>query len=109
MKASLTRVSASVAVWLVSYASMLMQAGRLEEADEVVRESQRRDPRLFAAPLLGSVLKALAGEDDGALVAMNEAQRLRPALSRVEIQRLGGKRLLEILEGAGATGNLPED
>ena len=106
---SLSPRDASVAVWLVSYASMLMQAGRLEEADEVVRESQRRDPRLFAAPLLGSVLKALAGEDDGALVAMNEAQRLRPALSRVEIQRLGGKRLLEILEGAGATGNLPED
>ena len=57
----------------------------------------------------GSVLKALAGEDDEALLAINEAPRLRPALSCVEILRLGGKGLLEILENAGATGNLPED
>lgn len=104
---SLSPRDTSVAAWLVSFASMLLQADQLDEAAEVLRESRRRDPRLFAAPLLLAILHLLAEEQEAAASSFAEALRLRPELSRTEIERFGGRGLLGLLDDAGLTAELP--
>ena len=104
---SLSPRDTSVATWLVSYGSMLMQGGRLEEAGEALRESRRRDPRLFAAPMLMAVLDGLTGDYEAAQRSIAEARRLRPELSRTEIRRFGGNGLLNLLDQAGLIDGLP--
>ena len=106
---SLSPRDSSVAAWLVSFASMLVQDGQLQEASDVLREAQRRDPRLFAGPLLMAMVRQLSGDVDGAARAMTEARRLRPELTRQEIRRYGGRPLLDVLDGGGLLGDLSPD
>jgi adenylate cyclase len=99
----------SVAAWLIAFAQMLMQDGQLQEAGEALREARRRDPRLFAAPLLLAALNAFTGDRDAAVRSMAEALRLRPELTRSELRRLGGRVLLKVLDESGTIADLPED
>jgi adenylate cyclase len=106
---SLSPRDISVAAWLFGYAAVLLQAGQLEEALLVTQEARRRDPRLFAVTLLITALRLLLGDPKGAASAMADTLRLRPELTRQEVQRLFGSTMLhQLFDESGLIEALPD-
>jgi adenylate cyclase len=105
---SLSPRDISVAAWLLGYGGLLLQDGQLEQALLVTQEARRRDPRLFAVTLMITALRLLLGDPDGAANAMGDTVRLRPELTREEVQRLFGNLLLHQFDASGLIEALPE-
>ena len=51
----------------------------------------RRDPRLYLLPILESVAQAMLGRAELARAALVAARRIRPNLTRQEIERSHGR------------------
>jgi adenylate cyclase len=78
--------------WGTFYALALARHRRITEAHEEVRAACRRDPQFYVARVVLAVIAAGLGSKEEAVVALNEARRLRPRLSLNEIEFLVGRR-----------------
>ena len=77
--------------WGTFYALALARHRRLTEAHEEVRAACRHDPQFYVARIVLALTAAGLGSKEEAIVALREAQRLRPRLSLNEIQLLVGR------------------
>jgi adenylate cyclase len=78
--------------WGTFYALALARQRRITEAHDEVRAACRRDPQFYVARVVLAVIAAGLGKKEEAIVALNEARRLRPRLSLNEIEFLVGRR-----------------
>jgi adenylate cyclase len=83
--------------WGWALAGFLLRANRPEEALEEARVAARRDPRLHLPLILEAVAQAVLGRSELARGALMSAKRLRPALTRQEIEKSHGRRAAKIL------------
>jgi adenylate cyclase len=80
-----------IAFWGMILASVLLAAGRNEEAVEEATLASRRDSRLYASRVISAVALARLGRVDEARGALAEARRIRPAITLPEIEKFFGK------------------
>jgi len=78
--------------WGTFYALALARHRQITEAHEEIRAACRRDPQFYVARVVLAVIAAALGRKEEAVAALNEARRLRPRLSRNEIEFLVGRR-----------------
>lgn len=78
--------------WGTFYALALARDRRIAEAHEAIRAACRRDPQFYVARVVLAVIAAGLGKTEEASGALREARRLRPRLSRGEIEFLVGRR-----------------
>ena len=83
--------------WGWALGAFLLRANRVEEALEEARVAARRDPRLHLPPILEAVAQATLGRSGLARSALESARRIRPRLTRQEIQISHGRRAARIL------------
>ena len=75
----------------------LLRADRTGEALEEALVAARRDPRLYLPPILEAVAQATLGRAELARAALMSARRIRPNLTRQEIERSHGRRAARTL------------
>jgi adenylate cyclase len=75
----------------------LLRADRTEEALEQALIAARRDPRLYLPPILEAVAQATLGRTELARAALMAARRIRPKLTKHEIERTHGRHAARIL------------
>jgi len=85
--------------WGWALGSFLLRANRAGEALEEARIAARRDPRLHLPPILEAVAQATLGETELARAALMSARRIRPKLTRQEIEISHGRHAAKILAG----------
>jgi adenylate cyclase len=83
--------------WLLGM--FLLRADRTGEALEEALVAARRDPRLYLPPILEAVAQATLGRAELARAALVSARRIRPNLTRQEIERSHGRRAARTLSG----------
>ena len=83
--------------WLLGM--FLLRADRTGEALEEALVAARRDPRLYLPPILEAVAQATLGRAELARAALMSARRIRPNLTRQEIERSHGRRAARTLSG----------
>ncbi|KJC57541.1 hypothetical protein UP10_28170 [Bradyrhizobium sp. LTSPM299] len=88
-----------LAFWGWALGGFLLRANRPEEALEEARIAARRDPRLYLPAILEAVAQAALGRTELAQCALMSARRLRPELTRQEIERSHGRHAAKILAG----------
>jgi adenylate cyclase len=81
--------------WLLGM--FLLRADRTGEALEEALVAARRDPRLYLPPILEAVAQATLGRAELARAALMSARRIRPNLTRQEIERSHGRRAARTL------------
>jgi adenylate cyclase len=81
--------------WLLG--TFLLRADRTEDALEEALIAARRDPRLYLPPILEAVAQATLGRNELARAALVSARRIRPKLTRQEIERSHGRRVAQTL------------
>lgn len=81
--------------WLLG--TFLLRADRTGEALEEALVAARRDPRLYLPPILEAVAQATLGRAEFARAALMAARRIRPNLTRQEIERSHGRRAARTL------------
>jgi adenylate cyclase len=81
--------------WLLG--TFLLRANRTGEALEEALVAARRDPRLYLPPILEAVAQATLGRAELARAALISARRIRPNLTRQEIERSHGRRAAQTL------------
>jgi len=89
-----------LAGWLMSHVSNLLRTGRVDDALRYVEFACRRDPRLYLCWVMKALCHELRGERPRAQDALNEAQRIHPALTRERLQRLIGRQAMGVLDHA---------
>jgi adenylate cyclase len=77
--------------------SFLLRAKRTGEALEEARIAARRDPGLHLPPILEAVAQAMLGRTELAREALVVAKRIRPKLTKQEIERSHGRHAARIL------------
>jgi adenylate cyclase len=92
-----------LAFWGWVLGSFLLRAKRTGEALEEARIAARRDPRLHLPPILEAVARATLGETELARAALMTAKRIRPELTRQEIERSHGRHAARILSDVWAS------
>ena len=75
--------------WLLG--TFLLRADRTGEALEEALVAARRDPRLYLPPILEAVAQATLGRAELARAALMSARRIRPNLTRQEIEHSHGR------------------
>jgi adenylate cyclase len=83
--------------WGWALGGFLLRANRTEEALEEALIAARRDPRLYLPPILEAVAQATLGRAELARAALMSARRIRPNLTRQEIERSHGRRAARTL------------
>jgi tetratricopeptide (TPR) repeat protein len=86
-----------LAFWGWVLGSLLLQAKRTGEALDEARIAARRDPRFHLPPILEAVAQATLGQTELAQAALKAAKRIRPELTRQEIERSHGRHAARIL------------
>jgi adenylate cyclase len=86
-------------LWGWALGAFLLHANRAPEALEEARIAARRDPRLHLPPILEAVAQATLGRTELARAALMSAKRIRPKLTRQEIEISHGRRAARILAG----------
>ena len=81
--------------WLLG--TFLLRADRTGEALEEALVAARRDPRLYLPPILEAVAQATLGRAELARAALMSARRIRPNLTRQEIEHSHGRRAARTL------------
>jgi TolB-like protein len=77
----------------------LLRANRAGEALEEARIAARRDPNLHLPLILEAAAQATLGRTELARVALMSARRIRPKLTRREIEISHGRRAAKVLAG----------
>ena len=85
--------------WGWALGMFLLRADRTGEALEEALVAARRDPRLYLPPILEAVAQATLGRAELARAALVSARRIRPNLTRQEIERSHGRRAARTLSG----------
>ena len=85
--------------WGWALGMFLLRADRTGEALEEALVAARRDPRLYLPPILEAVAQATLGRAELARAALMAARRIRPNLTRQEIERSHGRRAARTLSG----------
>ena len=85
--------------WGWALGTFLLRAGRTAEALEEALLAARRDPRLYLPPVLEAVTQATLGRPELARAALVSARRVRPNLTRQEIERSHGRHAARTLSG----------
>ena len=83
--------------WGWALGLFLLRADRTGEALEEALVAARRDPRLYLPPILEAVAQATLGRAELARAALMSARRIRPNLTRQEIERSHGRRAARTL------------
>jgi len=83
--------------WGWALGGFLLRANRTGEALEEALIAARRDPRLYLPPILEAVAQATLGRAELARAALMSARRIRPNLTRQEIERSHGRRAARAL------------
>ncbi len=83
--------------WGWALGLFLLRADRTGEALEEALVAARRDPRLYLPPILEAVAQATLGRAELARAALMAARRIRPNLTRQEIERSHGRRAARTL------------
>ena len=83
--------------WGWSLGTFLLRANRTGEALEEALVAARRDPRLYLPPILEAVAQATLGRAELARAALMSARRIRPNLTRQEIEHSHGRRAARTL------------
>jgi len=83
--------------WGWALGMFLLRADRTGEALEEALVAARRDPRLYLPPILEAVAQATLGRAELARAALMAARRIRPNLTRQEIERSHGRRAARTL------------
>ena len=83
--------------WGWALGMFLVRADRTGEALEEALVAARRDPRLYLPPILEAVAQATLGRTELARAALMAARRIRPNLTRQEIERSHGRRAARTL------------
>jgi adenylate cyclase len=83
--------------WGWALGMFLLRANRTEEALEEALIAARRDPRLYLPPILEAVAQATLGRTELARAALLAARRIRPKLTKHEIERSHGRHVARIL------------
>ena len=83
--------------WGWALGMFLLRADRTGEALEEALVAARRDPRLYLPPILEAVAQATLGRTELARAALMAARRIRPNLTRQEIERSHGRRAARTL------------
>ena len=83
--------------WGWALGTFLLRADRTGEALEEALVAARRDPRLYLPPILEAVAQATLGRAELARAALTSARRIRPNLTRQEIERSHGRRAARTL------------
>jgi adenylate cyclase len=83
--------------WGWALGMFLLRANRTGEALEEALVAARRDPRLYLPPILEAVAQATLGRAELARAALMSARRIRPNLTRQEIERSHGRRAARTL------------
>ena len=83
--------------WGWALGTFLLRADRTGEALEEALVAARRDPRLYLPPILEAVAQATLGRAELAAAALMSARRIRPNLTRQEIERSHGRRAARTL------------
>ena len=83
--------------WGWALGGFLLRANRTGEALEEALVAARRDPRLYLPPILEAVAQATLGRAELARAALMSARRIRPNLTRQEIERSHGRRAARAL------------
>lgn len=76
-----------IGAWSALLARGLLSYGRLEEAIEVAENACAFDDKIFLPRIVLGVALAKAGKPKAALLAIDDARRLRPHLSEEDIKR----------------------
>ncbi len=82
---------ANLGFWGMILAEALLRAGRLEEALTEAQIANRRDGHLYGGRVVSAIAATRLGRIDEARNALNEARRIRPALTPAEIAKFFGK------------------
>ena len=85
--------------WGWALGTFLLRASRTEEALEEALIAARRDPRLYLPPVLEAVAQATLGRTELARAALMSARRIRPALTKQDVERSHGRHAARILAG----------
>lgn len=88
-------------VWLTALASGLLRLNRLDEALDAAHGACRSDARFYPARIVLAMVLTKLGKDPEAVEALAEARRIRPRLSRAEIQRFVGAALDALATSCG--------
>ena len=83
--------------WGWALGGFLLRANRTGEALEEALIAARRDPRLYLPPILEAVAQATLGRTELARAALLAARRIRPKLTKHEIERSHGPHAARIL------------
>jgi adenylate cyclase len=83
--------------WGWALGGFLLRANQTGEALEEALIAARRDPRLYLPPILEAVAQATLGRAELARAALMSARRIRPNLTRQEIERSHGRRAARAL------------
>jgi adenylate cyclase len=83
--------------WGWALGMFLLRANRTEEALEEALIAARRDPRLYLPPILEAAAQATLGRTELARAALLAARRIRPKLTKHEIERSHGRHAARIL------------
>jgi adenylate cyclase len=83
--------------WGWALGTFLLRANRTGEALEEALIAARRDPRLYLPPILEAVAQATLGRAELARAALISARRIRPKLTKHEIERSHGRRAARTL------------
>jgi adenylate cyclase len=83
--------------WGWALGAFLLRANRTAEALEEALIAARRDPGLFLPPILEAVAQASLGRTELARAALVSARRIRPKLTKQEIERSHGRHAGRIL------------
>jgi adenylate cyclase len=86
-----------LAFWGWALGMFLLRANLTEEALEEALIAARRDPRLYLPPILEAVAQATLGRTELARAALLAARRIRPKLTKHEIERSHGRHAARIL------------
>ena len=80
-------------VWLIALCSGLARLGRLDEALDAAQGACRSDAKFYPARIVLSMVLNKLGKDAEAVKALVEARRIRPQLTRGEVQLFVGRTL----------------
>jgi len=89
-----------LAFWGWALGTFLLRADRAEEALEQARIAARRDPRLHLPLILEAATQATLGRTVLARAALTSARRIRPNLTRQEIEMTHGAKAARVLTEA---------
>lgn len=90
-----------LAAWGALLARGLLNYGRIDEAIHVADKACQCDDKIFLPRILLAISRYLADDMKGAQAALLDAARLRPGLTRADIQRFARPEELSGLEAAG--------